>query len=63
MIDALEAAISEIEQWRKENWMEKVGTAPFTRTTVVHQALVSLRDADGGTPEQRAEVLRRMSAA
>lgn len=59
-LEALETALSELNQWRAAN-VDKVGTPQFTRTTIVHRQLTDLIAEGGGTPEQRMEVMRRLN--
>ena len=60
-VPALKTERVRIEKWREDN-LDKVGTAEFRRSTLVHRLLIDLIERGGGSSEERAYVMREMTA-
>ena len=59
-LEALETAIAELTAWLRAN-PELVGTPEFQKRSAHHKLLTDLRNEGGGTPEQRAAVIRKLN--
>lgn len=52
--------IAELETWLLAN-TDLMGTVRHRQRLLMHRWLVDLRDRNGGTPQERAWVLKRLS--
>lgn len=59
-LEKLEAKLSELAAWLHAN-RDRMGTPEFNKRTLVHRLLTDLVQVDGGTPEMRAAVMRRLT--
>ena len=59
-LDALETALAELNSWLTSN-SELVGTPEFKKRSAAHKLLTDLIAEGGGTPEQRAAVIRKLN--
>lgn len=60
-IDALKAELATLSKWLEANALEKAGTAEYGKKNAAHRLLTDLVARDGGTPEDRAYVMRKLN--
>lgn len=60
-IDKLSAELDRINKWREAN-LHLIGGPAFRRSTLVHRQLTDLIAVGGGSPEDRAGIVRELTA-
>lgn len=53
--------LDDLSAWLKSNALEKAGTTEYRKKNEAHRLLTDLVARDGGTPEDRAYVMRKLS--
>lgn len=61
-LDALKAELARIQKWRMDNQDKEPSDPEMTRALLVDRLLCDLIARDGGSPEDRAWVMREMTA-
>lgn len=60
-IEAINHRRDQVAAWLKENFPAKAGTDECRKMLVAHRLLTDLIDLEGGTPEQREYVMRKLN--